>query len=792
MPILKKPLANKPIRMQPLSQILWLLAALLCGAVACVGQTAPSAKQYDFSGVDAAITQAVERGSIPGAVVLIGHNGQVVHRKAFGRREVEPQSEAMTTDTIFDVASLTKCMVTGVAMTQLIEQRKIGLDEPVVKILPEFAANGKAAITIRELLTHTSGLREDLDLTHEWQGRETAYRMAMQERPLHAPGTHFSYSDINYIVLGFVVEKISGLSLDEYAARNIFAPLGMTETRYLPPAEWRPRIAPTERDEQGRWLRGVVHDPTAQRMGGVAGHAGVFSTVDDLAKFADEMLGAGKVLTPQALRMMTTPQQPKSVAGDVERGLGWDIRSAFSAPRGELFGATSFGHTGFTGTSIWIDPASRSYVILLSNAVHPNGKRMPGALRAKVSTEAARTLGVGQMVEPAGAMTAQGAVVRTGIEVLKAHGYAELRQPGREVTRVALVTNQTGVDETGARDIDLIAHAQGLKLTAIFTPEHGLAGQLDTMTIGNGRDQATGVPVYSVYGARDAQRRPRVELLAGADVIVFDMQDAGVRFYTYETTLGYFLEAAAKANVPIVVLDRPNPLGGMLVQGPVSDSGREDFTNYGAVPVRHGMTMGELARYYNTERDIGARLTVVAMQGWRREQWMDATGLRWVNPSPNLRSLAEATLYPGVGMIEMTNLSVGRGTETPFEVVGAPWVNGNELAEKLTARAIPGVMFAAAEFTPTNATYAHQLCHGVRITVTGRNALDAVEMGLEVAAALHGLYPAKFELKNLNKLMVNAKSAEELAAGADPRNIARGWQQALAEFEKTRVKYLLY
>ncbi len=775
----------------PLHRTLLLMAALLCLAGVCaaqVGATEQQAKQYDFSAVDAAIAQAVERGVIPGAVVLVGHDGQVVHRKAFGRRAVEPASEAMTEDTVFDLASLTKCVATAVAVTQLIEEGKVGLDDPVAKYLPEFAANGKQAISIRELLTHTSGLREDLDLREKWTGRETAYRMAMQERPLHAPGTHFSYSDINYIVLGFVVEKLSGLSLDEYAARRIFAPLGMSETRYLPPAEWRPRIAPTDRDEHGNWLRGVVHDPTAQRMGGVAGHAGVFSSADDLAKFAEEMLGAGRLLTPQTLRLMTTPQQPKSVAGDVQRGLGWDIHSAFSAPRGELFGATSFGHTGFTGTSIWIDPASRSYVILLSNAVHPNGKRIPSALRARVSTEAARALGVGTME---GAKP-QAAAVRTGIEVLKAHGFAVLRQAGRAVTRVALVTNQTGVDEEGARDIDLIAHAEGLKLTAIFTPEHGLAGQLDTTKVGDGRDGATGVPVYSVYGATDAQRRPRAEVLAGVDVIAFDIADAGVHFYTYETTLGYFLEAAAKANVPIIVLDRPNPVSGRLVQGPVSDPGREDFTNYGAVPVRHGMTMGELAGYYNGERGIGARLTVVKMEGWRREEWMDATGLRWVSPSPNLRSLTEATLYPGVGMIEMMNLSVGRGTETPFEVVGAPWVKGAELAAKLNARGIQGVTFAATEFTPTSATYAHQLCQGVRMTVTDREALDAVEMGLELAAALHELYPAKFELKNLDRLMVNARSAKALAEGVDPREIARGWQAALVEFEKRRAKYLLY
>jgi uncharacterized protein YbbC (DUF1343 family) len=277
-----------------------------------------------------------------------------------------------------------------------------------------------------------------------------------------------------------------------------------------------------------------------------------------------------------------------------------------------------------------------------------------------------------------------------------------------------------------------------------------------------------------------------------ADVIVFDIQDIGARFYTYETTLGYFLEAAAQSGKKIVVLDRPNPINGSYVQGPISDKGRESFTNYGAVPVRHGMTMGELARYYNGERAIHARLTVIAMEGWQRGDWLDSTGVRWVNPSPNMRSVAEAVLYPGVGMVEATNLSVGRGTDTPFEVVGAPWIRAVELAGYLNGRAISGVRFVAVEFTPMADAYAQKKCGGVNIIVTDRNALDSPELGMEIASALHTLYPDQFDMKKLDNLMLNDASAKAISTGEDPRRVWMEWNDAIESFKAVRAKYLIY
>ncbi len=784
-----------------------LTGILLCFVPGCAfAQEANGATAGDFSKVDAIVEKAVAEGNIPGAVLIVGHDGKVVHRKAFGSRSLEPAREPMTIDTIFDLASLTKCIATTTLVMKLVEDGRIRLGDTVATYLPEFAQNGKKDITIRDLMTHYSGLPPDLDLKTAWSGREAAYQMAMRERPINPPGSRFVYSDINFETLGFVVEKITGEPLNDYAAAQIFKPLGMKDTRFLPPKEWEARIAPTEFDEQGHMLRGTVHDPTARRIGGVAGHAGLFSTGDDLALFAEDFLSGFTVLSRSAVAKMTSPQQPPNAT--ILRGLGWDIDSPFSTNRGEFLPVGSFGHTGFTGTSLWIDPVTDTYIILLTNAVHPHGGKSTVSLRCKVATavvdalaltvseqeklRAAEITGYNELMPAARRISFRNGDVRAGIDVLEEHGFRELHADVRHPVRVGLVTNQTGIDARGERTADVLAHAAGVKLAAIFSPEHGIQGKLDTAEIGNSKDEATGVPIYSVYGESDAKRRPSSAVMAGLDVIVFDIQDIGVRFYTYESTLGYFLEAAAKAGKEIVVLDRPNPLGGAYVQGPVADAGRESFTSYAQTPVRHGMTMGELARMFNGERKIDARLTVVPMQGWFRGDWFDSTGELWVNPSPNMRSLTEAMLYPGIGMIEDSNISVGRGTDTPFELVGAPWVKAVELARYLNAREIEGVRFTPTQFTPDNSTYAHETCGGVRIAVTDRETLDAPELGVEIAAALEALYPGKYKVAGVDNLMVSKASLDAIVAGQDPRRVAEQWREGLERFESVRAKYLLY
>lgn len=756
--------------------------------------------------LDKVMEKAVADGNMPGGVLLVGHNGKIVYRKAFGSRSLEPAHEPMTVDTIFDLASLTKCIATTTSMMKLIEQGRVRLNDPVAAYLPEFAQNGKQDITVRELMTHYSGLPPDLDLKQPWQGRAAAFQMAMQEKPIYPPGSRFLYSDINFETLGFLVEKLTGVSLNDYATENIFKPLGMKDTSFLPASGLSPRIAPAQYDEQGQMLRGIVHDPTARRMGGVAGHAGLFSTADDLALFAQDMLSGFKILSRSAVEKMSTPQQPANAAS--LRGLGWDIDSPFASNRGELLPVGSYGHTGFTGTSLWIDPVTDTYIILLTNAVHPRGGRSVISLRARVATAVVKSLhlsvseaeklrlaritGYNESLMASRRLSSRNGDVKTGIDVLEAHDFRELHPDVHKPIRIGLVTNQTAIDSTGQRTADILAHAPGIQLAAIFSPEHGIAGKLDTTDIHNSRDATTGVPIYSAYGEGDASRRPSSEAMAGIDALVYDIQDIGVRFYTYESTLGYFLEAAAKAGKDVIVLDRPNPINGVFVQGPVADPARESFVDYWQTPVRHGMTVGELAGMFNAERGIGAKLSVVPMEGWMRGDWFDSTGKLWINPSPNMRSLNEAVLYPGIGMIEDTNISVGRGTDTPFEVVGAPWIDPVVLTQHLNARDLDGVRFIPVNFTPASSNYANEKCGGVSIIVTDRNALDAPELGAEIASALQKLYPGQYKIARLDSLMVSKSSFDAIASGEDPRRVAEDWQESIGKFEAIRTKYLLY
>jgi uncharacterized protein YbbC (DUF1343 family)/CubicO group peptidase (beta-lactamase class C family) len=759
-----------------------------------------------LSVIDPIIEESIHENQIPGAVVLVGHDDKVVYRKAFGQRALEPRRELMTVDTIFDIASLTKVVATTTAVMQLFERGKIRLNDDVAKYIPEFAQNGKEDITVRQLLTHYSGLAPDLDRQIPWQGRETAYKMAFEAIPQQSPGSGFLYSDLNFIVLGALVERVSGMALDQYTKANIFAPLKMLHTRFLPDAAWRPRIAPTEYDEHGAMLRGIVHDPTARRMGGVAGHAGVFSTADDLSKFAEAMLIGGKVLSALTIEKMTTPEQPPNAP--VARGFGWDIDSPFSSNRGELLPVGSFGHTGWTGTSLWIDPTTRTYVILLTNAVHPRGKGSAIALRTKLATAVAAALpltpmerekiraasitGYNEARAAARHVAARNGAVKLGIDVLEEHNFEFLHPPLEGKKKIGLLTNQTGVDSQSRRTIDVLAQAPGISLEAIFSPEHGIAGVRDTTQMENSKDEATGIPIYTVYGGTDAARRPSLDVLKNLEAVLVDIQDAGVRFYTYETTLGYFLEAAARAGIEIIVLDRPDPITGSFVQGPLSEPGKENFTNYSPVPVRHGMTMGELARMFNAERGINAQLEVVPMEGWMRGDWFDSTGLTWTSPSPNLRSLTEATLYPGVGLVEGTNVSVGRGTDTPFELVGAPWINGRQFAHYLNERNIAGVRFVPLTFTPTSSNYANQKCEGINIILLGRNNLDAPELGMELATALRKLYPQDYKMDRMIEILANRAVFDAIVEGHDPRRIAQDWQDSVEKFQQLRQKYLLY
>ncbi|MEJ7578500.1 MAG: exo-beta-N-acetylmuramidase NamZ domain-containing protein [Pyrinomonadaceae bacterium] len=790
-----------------------------------------------LAGIDRAVEEAIKRNETPGAVVLVGRRGRIAWRKAYGARSLVPAREAATVDTIYDAASLTKVVATATSIMMLVERGQVRLADRVGRYLPELAGENREQPTIEQLLTHRGGYAPDFDLREQWTGDDEAMRRLYREPLRSKPGTKFVYSDIGFIALGEVVRRVSGQGLDEFARGNIFAPLKMNDTGFRPRSELKARFAPTETKrgqnsylggraeaagaDSERMLRGEVHDPTAYRMNGVAGHAGLFTTADDLAVYCQMILNGGeyngaRILSAAGVATMT---RPRAISEDGQsRGLGWDMTSSYSSNRGDLFPPGSFGHTGFTGTSLWIDPTSETFVVFLSNRVHPAGKGDVTALRGRVATIAASaimdnsaervreasarfaaeamastarlsfnaTASVANQTSAANnvAASAESAEVLTGIDVLERENFKRLAG-----MRIGLVTNHTGRNRAGKATIDVLREATNVKLLALFSPEHGIRGAADEK-VSDSKDERTGLPIYSLYGET---RRPKAEQLKDLDALVFDIQDIGARFYTYISTLGYVMEEAAKLKLPVFVLDRPNPIGGTDVEGAIADADKLSFTAYHTIPVRHGMTIGELARLFNTERKINCDLRVVEMQGWRRAMWFDQTNLTWVNPSPNMRSLTEATLYPGIGLLETTNLSVGRGTDTPFEVVGAPYLDGQKLADALNKRNLAGVRFVPVRFTPRASVFKDVECGGINIIITDRAQFKPVLTGIEIATALRKLYPAEWKVDDYSRLLVNAETLSRLKRGDAAETIAGSWNNAaFNEFQRARERALLY
>ncbi|MGE5344314.1 MAG: serine hydrolase, partial [Acidithiobacillales bacterium] len=699
------------------------LAALVLAAAARLSplsDTSPASAGLSaerLSRIDAAVQEAIAKKECPGAVVLVGRHGKVVYRKAYGNRAVDPAVEPMTVDTAFDMASLTKPIATATSVMVLVEEGKIRLADRAAKLLPEFALGGgeRDKVTVEELLTHRGGLAPD-DPMELYVGTPKEIFERKYRQPLvYPPGARFVYSDAGYEVLGEMIKRVSSLPLDEFARVHVFQPLGMNETEFRPGGKGKlpvSRIAPTEKIA-GVLRRGAVHDPRAFALGGVAGHAGLFSTADDLARFAFALLrGGGPVLSPAGVAAMT---RPRSYGDGDLRALGWDVETHDSSNRGDLFPLGSYGHSGWTGTSLWIDPETDTVVILLTNRNHPDGSGNVIALRGKVATIVASAITDVKPESLVGAsnrlarLAAVGAAragsrspgapsarpskpeeprapsarasreetaaarlvghVRPGIDILEEESFRSLSG-----LRIALLTDQTGLTRDGRRTIDVLvsekAKAAGVQLVRLFSPEHGLGGHLEG-GITDSADPKTGLPIRSLYGDTADSRRPSASDLAGIDAVVVDLQDAGTRFYTYLATMGYVMEAAVRAKVKVVVLDRPDPITAEKPEGPLADDDKLSFTAYHPIPVRTGMTIGEIARLFNVERKIGAKLTVVPLGNYARDLWYDETGLPWVDPSPNLRSVTEAALYPGVGLLEATNVSVGRGTDLPFEQIGA-------------------------------------------------------------------------------------------------------------------------
>ena len=796
-----------------LKSFLKLLMLVLVGVVA--GSASAAFRADKTAEMDSAITMAISEGKCPGGVLWLEH-GAERYAKAYGRRAVEPAAELMTEDTIFDAASLTKVVACTPAVMLLVERGQLGLEDAVAKHLPEFATHGKEKITIRQLLTHTSGLRPDISLKPDWNGYEEAIRLSCVEKLATKPGEKIVYSDTGPILLGEIVRRISGKPLDQFLQAEIYSPLGMKDTGFNPPKAKLARVAPTE-VESGVSVRGVVHDPRARRMGGVAGHAGLFVTASDLARYARMLLNLGeldgvRIFKPETVKLMTSVQTSPEMMG--RRGLGWDIDTSYSGPRGEIFPLGSYGHTGWTGTSIWIDPFSKTFVIFLSNRNHPTEKGSVIALRKKLGTLAAQWVTDFDFANVSGALSprvqadvggasvpasrlvsslappvADGAdgVTRptsstlNGIDVLVKNKFAPLK--GK---RIGLVTNHTGHDRARRATIDLLKEAPGVTLVALFGPEHGIRGEVDEKFT-DSKDAKTGLPIYSLYGER---RKPTVEQLKGLDALVFDIQDVGCRFYTYTSTMGLCMEAAAEAGIEFIVLDRANPIDGVTIDGPVLTE-KTTFVGFHPKPLRYAMTMGELAKMYNEERKTNAKLTVIELENWRRDSYLDETGLPWTNPSPNMRNLKQAILYPGVGLLEQA-LSVGRGTDTPFEVVGAPYIDDVKLAEELNRTALPGVAFIPIRFKPTYSVHKDKDCGGVYIMLNDRKACNVVDVGLLIMKTVYRLYPNDFPVDRPKNLLLHDSTLAAIKADKPLDDIRATWRIDLVDFQQRRERYLIY
>lgn len=767
-------------------RVSFALASALVALCAPVWAASPDAGTPSLpEGIERLVSEALGQGKLPGCVVVVGRGSGVVYQHAFGSRALQPQPEPMSEDTIFDVASLTKPLATASALMVLLERGKIDLDQPAARYVPEFAAKGKGAITIRQLLTHVSGLPSETPLDDYQHGRAQAIRRLAGHTLKAAPGSKLIYSDAGFLLLEEIVRRTSGQDFAAFTRDTIFKPLGMNETGFLPDASLRPRIAPTEQRE-GAWMRGQVHDPRAFRLGGVAGHAGLFSSARDLTRYARMLLGGGaldgtRVLSESTVRKMLAAHE---LPGGI-RALGWDMQSGYSANRGTSFSRRAVGHGGYTGTALWIDPELDVFVVFLSNRVHPNGKGSVNALAGAIGTL------VGKAFAPA---EPEGEGLMLGIEVLAAQKFARLRG-----ARFALLTNDAARTRAGERTTDVLAGQRDLKLVALLSPEHGLAASRDEI-IKDDRDQKTGLPVFSLYGGslskRTASGERPVTLPPDIDTVVVDLPDVGTRFFTYAGTLHMTMRAAAERGLRVMVLDRPNPINGIDVAGPMLKTSERSAVNHHPLPVRHGMTMGELAELMNADEHLGLRLEVVRMARYDRKAWFGETGLTWSPPSPNLRSAEQALLYPGLGLLEGTNLSVGRGTEMPFEVVGAPWIDGPRLAAELAAGNLKGITFEPISFTPNPTPKVNRFagvpCQGIRVRLMDRASFDPVRTGLALALALRKLHGRDWDSTRLHRALGDPRVAEAILKQTPLHEIEALYADDLAAFRAKRAKVLLY
>lgn len=754
------PRETRFLKISRIAASLILFAILFAGCHHPPPVTRPSnAFEERFQEVDRLLEGYRQRGAFPGGVLAVGYQGSLVHLHPFGRLTYDADAPPVTAGTLYDLASLTKVIATTTMAMILVDEGKLDLDRPVRDFLPDFHGPGKDAVTVRHLLTHSSGLPAVAPLYKEIQGKK-AYLQHIQAMDLeYPPGSRSVYSDLGIILLGEILEQTAGQSLETFVRERVLDPLGMRDTMFRPPAKLRPRVAPTEFDPwRGRLIQGEVHDENTFALGGIAPHAGLFGTAPDLARFAQMLLTGQRIVSRKTIDLFTH----RAGIPNSDRALGWDTKSAEGSSAGTLFSRRSFGHTGFTGTSIWMDPERNLFVILLTNRVHPT--RENNLIRE---------------VRPAVA----DAVVRALVQPVKV-GLERIDTAKLEGKRIGLIVHAGSVTADGRHAVDVFRDRR-LNVTRLFSPEHGLRGQYAAgEDVQSEQDEKTGLPVISLYGDH---QKPRPEDLKDLDVLVFDLQDAGVRFYTYVSTMILALESAAEAGIDFVVLDRPNPLGGERIEGPVSD-GPASFFNLAPGPLVHGLTMGEMATYVNARLAKPARLRVIPMEGWKRSMtWID-TLRPWVPPSPNLRTAEAALAYPGTALLEATNVSEGRGTDSPFLLLGAPWL---DLSESIT---IPGFHLEPARFTPLSSKYPNQECRGFGVRVADPATAEPYRLGVTLLSLL-SRQPG-FEWRDdgdaLTRLVGTRRLIEHLKAGKTVEEILAADAKDQETWRRERRAVLIY
>jgi len=716
------------------------------------------------------LEKAIRESGAPGAAVAVGDANEILYHDARGFRRLFPTEQPVEIDTLYDMASLTKVVATTTAVMLLRDEGVWDLDQPVSEIIP---LERFKHITIRHLLTHTSGLPSYYTWYHEISGPNAYLQRIAETDEISEPGQQRTYSDLGFILLGRAVEYATRDNLAAFCRKRIFEPLGMLNTTFNPPEAWQERAAATEQCAwRGEIIQGQVHDENAYAIGGISGHAGLFSTAEDVARFC-QGLYKGELVSRSTLEEMACPGQ---VATYPWQGLGWKVDPWRNGAEGYLATRSAIGHTGWTGTALWLDTQTGFYTILLSNTAHPSRTNRDSRRLRQVFFN-----GVSDIRFP------DRANVHTGLDRISWNNYSSVLNK-----RVALLTHYAAVDFLGRNAMTALMEHPEVQLKLLFSPEHGLFGQAEAGEKVN--TQAADIPVISLYGQR---RKPSLDELKDIDLFLVDMQDVGARYYTYMATMKDCLEACAEAETPVMVLDRPNPLGGEVIEGNLPEQ-TGSLVCAARIPVRHGMTMGELAQFFKATEPWGDRLqlSVSSMDGWQPTFYYHDCQLPWAPPSPNMPTPEAALIYIGTCLFEGVNMNEGRGTDHPFQWIGAPWLDAVAVLSEMNPVFQTGCTLEVISYTPaslpgrsTNPRYLDEVCGGISIIPRNRKVVRAWALTLDLLQAVRKVHPDKLQFSRMFDTLTGGPAVRtQLEAGKSAQEIINNDAAELARFDMARPR----